>query len=317
MVTAIRKNPRGVALLTVLLGIALMTLIVVDFATSAGLGFKSAANQANELRAYYLAKSAINVGVALLGQDERIDARSQNPIDTLTDVWAMPYPALQVEGGTVSLTIVDEARKLSINAMVDETNGTPQPKAIQKMERLFGILGVSAEIVPAIVDWIDRDSVESPGGAEGDYYLGLKPPYQPRNGPMPTLNDLRMIRGVNEQVYNRLAPFLTVMPEPQVNANTASPQVLASVEPELTEDQKIVEEIIAARTMQPFSKITDLANLPDLGNVSTRLTQDLTVKSEYFTIAGSGTFAGARKFITGTFHREEAGTGSLEIWNED
>ena len=46
MVTRLRKNERGVALLAVLLGMALMTLVVVDFAMTSGLGFVEAANQA-------------------------------------------------------------------------------------------------------------------------------------------------------------------------------------------------------------------------------------------------------------------------------
>ena len=66
MVTQLRKKDRGVALLAVLLGIALMTLVVMDFAMTSGLGFVSAANQANELRAGYLARSGINVGLGLL-----------------------------------------------------------------------------------------------------------------------------------------------------------------------------------------------------------------------------------------------------------
>ena len=67
MVTMLRRNERGVAMLAVLLGVALMTLIVVDFAMTSGLGFVSAANQANELRAGYLARSGINVGLGAAG----------------------------------------------------------------------------------------------------------------------------------------------------------------------------------------------------------------------------------------------------------
>src|SRR5271154_2721300 len=116
----LKKNERGVALLAVLLGIALMTLVVVDFAMTSGLGFVEAANQANELRASYLARSAINIGLGLLAADARSDAQGSSPIDTLTDVWAVPFPPMSLEGGTVSLSIVDEARKLNINSMMGQ-----------------------------------------------------------------------------------------------------------------------------------------------------------------------------------------------------
>jgi general secretion pathway protein K len=317
MVNALNRRERGVALLTVLLGIALMTLIIVDFAMSAGLGFVSAANQANELRAYYLARSGLNVGLALLAQDERTDVQSQSPVDTLDDSWALPYPVMTLQGGTVSLSIVDETRKLSINAMVDPGNGAPNEPAVLRMERLFTILDVDSKLIPSIVEWISPAN-GSLGSAGADYYMGLRPPYQPRGGPMPTIGDLQMVKGVDEAVFNRLRLFLTVMPENQVNANTASPQVLASLEPELMANQKIVEEIVAARAIRPFAKVEDLINdIPGVGPFAPRLKQVLTTRSQFFTIVGMGTYAGARKIVAGTFHRETSGIGTLATWHED
>ncbi len=321
MVSALGKSERGVALLAVLLGIALMTLVVVDFAMTSGLGFVSAANQANELRAYYFARSGINIGLALLAADERAKTNqtstTSQPAETLGDAWAMPFPAMPLEGGNVSLSIVDEARKLNINQMVDQ-NGVPNLAAIQRVERLFTFLNVDPALIPGIVQWISPANASVSGGIGADYYLGLKPPYQPRGGPMPTIADLQMVRGFNEAIFNRVIPFLTVMPENQVNANTASPQVIASLEPELTEDQQLVEEIIMARQVRPFAAVTNVVNdIPGVAAFGTRLTQTLTVRSAYFTISGMGTYAGARKSVTATFHRETTGVGTLGNWHED
>ncbi len=314
MVTRLRKSERGVALLAVLLGIALMTLIVVDFAMTSGLGFVSAANQANELRASYLARSAVSIGLGLLAADARADATSQTPTDSLSEVWAVPFPPMPLEGGNVSLSIVDEARKLPINAMVQ--NGIPNQPAILKIQRLFTILNVKVDLVQGIVDWITPNG-NAQNSNIGDYYLALKPPYQPRYGAMPTIGDLQMVQGFNEAVFNRVSPFLTVMPEPAVNANTASPQVIAALEPQLMEDQKIVQEIIEARAIRPFSQPTDIMNLPDLGDVAQLLSKDVDMRSQFFTINGMGTYAGARKIITATFHRETNGIGTLAAWHED
>src|SRR5277367_2315442 len=315
MVTRIRKKERGVALLAVLLGIALMTLIVVDFATTSGVGFVSAANQANELRASYLARSAVSIGLALLAADARSDALSPTPTDTLNDVWAVPFPPMQLEGGTVSLSIVDEGRKINLNARV--RNGAPNLLAIQKVQRLFAILDVSPDLVQGIIDWITPNNGTGLGGGIGDYYTGLVPPYQPRYGAMPTMGDLQMVKGFNEAIYNRVSPFLTVMAESAVNANTASPQVLSALEPELTEDQKLVLAILDARAIRPVSQPTDIGNLPDRGEVGQRLQKDVDMKSQFFTITGTGTYAGARKIITATFHRETTGIGTLAAWHED
>ncbi len=186
------------------------------------------------------------------------------------------------------------------------------------MERLFTILNVDTALIPGIVQWITPNQQNAMGGGGADYYLGLRPPYQPRGGPMPTIADLQLVKGINEPVFNRLRPFLTVMPENQTNINTVSPQVLASLEPELMEDQKIVEEIIMARQVRPFAKITDLVNdIPAVATFAPRLTQVLTTKSQYFTISGMGTYADARKIIAATFHRESNGIGTLTNWHED
>jgi general secretion pathway protein K len=314
MVATLRRSERGVAILAVMLGIALMTLIVVDFAMTSGLGFVSAANQANELRAGYLARSGINIGLGLLATDARSDAQGQTPTDTLNDVWAVPFPPMPLEGGNVSLSIVDETRKLPINSMVK--NGAPNVLAIAKVQRLFKILDVNTDLIQGIIDWITPTGANASGDG-GDFYMRLIPPYQPRFGPMPTIGDLQMVKGFNEPIFNRVSRFLTVMPEPAVNANTASPQVIASLEPELMEDQKIVQEIVEARIIRPFSQPTDIMNLPGVGPAGQRLSQDLVMRSQFFTINGTGTYAGARKIITATFHRETNGIGTLAAWHED
>jgi len=315
MVTRLAKSERGVALLAVLLGVALMTLIVVDFAMTSGLGYVSAANQANELRAGYLARSGVGVGLGLLAASARAQQQMTAPVDTLNDPWAAPFPPMPVGGGTVGLSIVDEDRKLGINEMVSRTGG-PNPLAIAKIQRLFTILNVNTDLIQGIIQWITPLN----GGLAGnsaDFYMGLKPPYQPRYGPMPTIGDLQMVQGFNESIFNRVSPFLTPMPVSVVNANTATPQVLAALEPELMEDQRLVEDIVDTRAIQPFTATTDVMNMPDLSTVAQRLGTDITVHSTYFTINGTGTYAGARKFIAATFRRENSGIGTLGAWHEE
>ena len=107
------------------------------------------------------------------------------------------------------------------------------------------------------------------------------------------------------------------MAETAVNANTAAPQVLAALEPELTEDQKLVLAIIDARAIRPFSQPTDIGNIPDLADIGQKLMKDVDMRSQFFTITGTGTYAGARKIITATFHRESTGIGTLAAWHED
>ena len=371
------KNERGMALLATMLAIALMTIIVVDFTSSSAMGYLSAANHANEVRAEYLARSGINVGLALLAQDTRnqqtqqissgggVSAQNQ-PADSFMSVWALPFPPMPVNGGTVQLAVVDEARKFDINKLVvgtlptpsngiqtngtesSNTEGTDQnsgagttvgqgsqsvgqsttngaqlqmgqidPNAVAQLQRLFALLNIPLDIVPAIVDWLDRDSIESQGGAEADYYMRLIPPYEPRNGPMPTLGDLRLVKGVNDAIFMKLRNYLTVAPEGQVNINTAPPEVIACLEQQLANDPGVVQKIIQQRQIAPFTNIGDVGNIVGSSLPSNKLTQDLTTRGQYFTISGMGAFAGTRKLAFATFHRNGDGTATLSSWQED
>jgi general secretion pathway protein K len=253
------------------------------------------------------------MGLALLAADARSDAQSKTPTDTLSDVWAVPFPPMDVEGGNVSLSIVDEARKLPINLMVNQ-GGAPNQAAIAKMQRLFTILDVNTDLIQGIIQWISPNGANGAGG--DSFYAGLIPPYAPRNGPMPTIADLQMVEGFNQAIFNRVSPFLTVMPETAVNANTASPQVLAALEPQWTEDQKVVQQIVEARTIRPFTQPTDIMNLLGTSAPPT-LAHDVTMRSQFFTVVGTGTYAGARKIITATFQRQTSGVGMLAAWHED
>ena len=85
----------------------------------------------------------------------------------------------------------------------------------------------------------------------------------------------------------------------------------------MTEDQKLVLAILDARAIRPFTQPTDIMNLPDLADVAQRLSEDVDMRSQFFTLTGTGTYAGARKIITATFHRETTGIGTLAAWHED
>lgn len=312
-----RKPERGIALLATLLAVALMTILVVDFTTSSALGYRSAANQADDLRALYLARSAIQVGIAVLARDAISDSQQKQRFDSLNEIWAIPVPPIPVEGGTVSVSIVDEARKLNINQLFNARTRAMDEKFAQEIARLFEIIGVTTDLIPVIADWLDPDSIDSQGGAEADYYLRLMPPYEPRNGAMPTIGDIRALKGVDDATFNLLTRFLTTAPEARVNANTAPPEVLAALTPELSNNPELVKEIIAAREFRPFVMVTDVANLPGIGQFSSRLTQMLTTRSSYFTIIGQGEFAGARRRIYATFRRNSNGSAMLISWHED
>ncbi|HLW71227.1 MAG TPA: type II secretion system minor pseudopilin GspK [Candidatus Binataceae bacterium] len=330
MVTG-RKPRRGIALLATMLAVALMTLLVMDFTTTAALGYRSAANQADELRAYYLARSGVNVGLALLVQNALANppqnqgggggTTQPKGHDSLDQIWAQPFPPIPVEGGAVSLAIIDEDRKINLNKLVDSQTGQPSKQVAEVIATLLANLNLSPDLLPTMIDWLDSDSIETPGGAEADFYLSLIPPYEPRNSALPTIYDLRMLKGMDDQTFLILSQFLTAMPTPKgVNLNTAPPEVLLALAPALKIDAVTIKDIINQRALVPFDQQTDVTRvIPEAGKPP--VSNLLTTTSTYFTITGQGDFAGARKRVYATFKRAAAQGGgasfTLSNWHAD
>jgi type II secretory pathway component PulK len=134
---------------------------------------------------------------------------------------------------------------------------------------------------------------------------------------MPTFGDVRMLKGIDDATFMQLSRYLTTMPEPRVNVNTAPPEVLAALVPELANNPDLVKEIVAARDITPFMQVTDVANLPGIGQFAEHLTPLITTRSSYFTITGAGGFAGTRKRIYASFRRDTNGMAILMNWHED
>jgi general secretion pathway protein K len=72
-----RRRERGVALLIVITSIAILTVVAVDFQFNSAVDLQLAANARDELRAQYLARSAVNVSRLLLRFQKQLDAQSQ------------------------------------------------------------------------------------------------------------------------------------------------------------------------------------------------------------------------------------------------
>jgi general secretion pathway protein K len=248
-------NQDGIALLIVLLTTTLLTIIVVEFTQSAEVEMHFAMSARNALQAFYLARSGVNVGEALLVQDAKL-----NHNDSDEDIWALPMPPLPVGDGTVALRVQDEGRRLNLNAMFSA--GSLRPERRRVFERLFDVLGIDKRVLAAIVDWIDADSEPGadPPGAEQAYYVGLTPPVVVRNGPMLTMRELIQVRGMTPTMFARLEEFVTVLPSDavKVNVNTAPAEVLYALSDGLTADPGVVDRLIAARREHPFASPSEV-----------------------------------------------------------
>ena len=68
-------------------------------------------------------------------------------------------------------------------------------------QMLLGIPGMTEDVADAILDFLDEDEDTRPYGCEyADYYQQLQPSYRPLNGPLTSIEQLLLVRGVTPQL---------------------------------------------------------------------------------------------------------------------
>jgi len=241
-----RAGERGVALLGAVLLAALATALAVSWLARLDAFGGRTAGMLEELRAAQDVASLEAWAVAVLRRDGRGPA-----VDHPGEIWALPALAPEVQGGAVAGTLTDLQGRFNLNALV--VAGQPNAPAIRLFRALLQRLDLPAVRVEAIVDWIDADNLALPGGGEDALYLRAEPPYRAANGPLASVQELRFVAGVDGAALSRLAPYVTVLPEPAaINVNTAPPLLL-----ELLAGGQSGAALARRRQARPFAGVQD------------------------------------------------------------
>ena len=123
-----------------------------------------------------------------------------------TDVsqrWGIDGRARVVQFGDVTLTITieDERGKIPLNGIIEEE--------VRDMFQAAGVSGRRLDsLADAYEDWEDTDNTARPDGAEAAAYAGIG--YKPRNSGFRTIGELRMIKGMDDALFARIAGATTV-----------------------------------------------------------------------------------------------------------
>ncbi|MCS7271702.1 MAG: type II secretion system protein GspK, partial [Gemmataceae bacterium] len=89
----------------------------------------------------------------------------------------------------------DEGGKININALIAlDPSGETLYNALMKLPNM------TADVADAIVDWVDSDDTPRTNGAESAYYRSLAQPYSAKNGPLNSLDELLLVKGVTPQL---------------------------------------------------------------------------------------------------------------------
>ncbi|SPL71450.1 type II secretion system minor pseudopilin GspK [Acinetobacter stercoris] len=279
-----KKQQKGIALLTILIMVALATIIAATIAKRQQNTNENTAYLMRQNQSLLYAKSAEAFFSELLMQD----TKTAGQVDHLQETWAHPMPPFSVDGGTISGQLTDESGKFNLNSLV-KSDGKPNEVARVYFEKLLVKVGLPAELSQAVIDWQDPDD-ETVGsmGAESSYYQGLKNPYLAPNTKFRSVEELKQVRGFEAGKYNQIEAFVTASPDmnAKININTAPAVVLASIDSSL--DVNAVNSLIQDKIsrMEYFKNIDDMLNLAPfngLGEDSKKIAREMfDVKTNFF-----------------------------------
>jgi DNA uptake protein ComE-like DNA-binding protein len=175
---------------------AILTLLMYAFLGDMQVEYAVAGGYADGKKAEQLAWSAIDLACATVLNDTQ---RWQSLNDTtwannpdnfyevpLGDGAFTVFRPLYDDAQTILWGLDDEASKINLNSA---------PKEI-----LLKLPNMTEDIVEAIIDWRDANSTPGASGAESPYYNGLTPPYNCKNQPFETVEELLYVRGITPAI---------------------------------------------------------------------------------------------------------------------
>jgi DNA uptake protein ComE-like DNA-binding protein len=183
---------RASILIGLLWCVVLLSVIVVGVLHTAQMDLLTGKNFGDKIQARYLALAGIAKAEALLAKDAYDRSHSgKNHTGQLYDdaqdfrevalgrgTFSVLRRGRDDEGGGVNYGVADEESRLNVNTADND--------------ELTKIQGLDSDIARAILGWRGQGS----NVMETEYYLALRPPYQPRGGPFETIRELLMVRRV-------------------------------------------------------------------------------------------------------------------------
>ena len=339
-----RHGEEGVALVLALVFVVLLTAIVVEFTYEMHVDASLIERHTSDSEAYMAAKSGIALSMSVLTADlfigeEEAAGQSHEVYDSLDEPWAASAPLVPLNDAMVTVQIDDEYGKINLNALIYEDGGAGETEFIPLVDALTVLFDnrlVEDVPVDTILDWLDSDDDTRTFGAENDYYQNLETPFECKNGPMDSIEELLLLPGITPEIFfgdgevqqPPLNELLTVHghPEGKVNVNTASYEVLEAMftadalDPEPA--QKADDVLRRIQDEGPYTSLDQLRSEgilpqpppPNQGDQPPPLPDLYDIASEVFRIQGDGQSGDAQVRIEAYVWRDTHGSGAAQIF---
>ncbi len=250
-------KPRGVALLTVLLAVLLLTVFVSESFFDMGLEIRALRTHQDAQKARYAARSGLRLITKVMQLDEVLFFTELAKLQALAGKKQLRFGNVIVQSISVRpldhLYNLNELNSLQPNSDRDRIRWELFWATMQEIPLPAIQLGappenvseyIAAQIYAATVDWTDSDDTEYNGasgasGAESESYSFGILPVAVKNSMLDDFNEIRLLRGVLESKipWGTWNNYFTVLPRfgnqswflpERINVNTASRQEIVS-----------------------------------------------------------------------------------------
>jgi len=293
------KECRGFVLVVVLCMVIMLGILLFGFNHKSCAGLLAVDDLRKSQQALNCARAGMNIAIAAVRDSEDIQKN--------TKLWNLlsGENTVNLDEGSCLITVVEESGKLNINLLQDK-NGKLNRTIIDQLIRLidllnkenFGDFNISYELVPSIIDWIDDDDevtflpfiMHENSGAESDYYSNLTPPYRCKNDSFETTEQLLLVKGVTQHVFDCLKDFITVRGDGKINVNWASKHIIQSLSENM--DSVLAQMVIERRKIKPFTSVIELRDIPGMtDSIYQDIENAVTVSSaeKYYHVISKGT----------------------------
>ena len=308
------RRQGGVAIITALLIVTLAATVSITISTQLQLDVRRTGNLVTTDQAYVYSLLAEKSLQVILQNNEL-----QNGfIDILISEGIAKQP-LYIDNAFIEVEVTDLSGCININSLVD-SSGTIDTVTEDRLNALFNNKGIAGNLTQAIADWIDDDLNNTvPDGAEDGYYLNLKKPYRTAQSPLVSISELRLIKGFEDSKTYRhvtqliqgsydedskrfsgpaLCAFKTNNNTP-ININTASIEVLESIQPDITQAQ--IDDLVQQRTSGALTTVPSVFTTP----------ANLATESSYYLLKSKVIIGNAKKVMYSTIYWDGENTITL------
>lgn len=277
------RGQKGVAMLIAIFTMVFIFYLVTEILYESNVEYVVHAQSVNRLKAFYAARSGARLSLLRIKVYQQVakqfGSKAQGPQKKLLDmIWSMPFAWPPIVPDTVDsvdksmisekvkeakmdatyvTTVVDEGSKIDVNDL-NSPSQTLQKVTRNLLTQIYQNKIKNDEewanahrdiefdkIINAIQDWETDDPTSLNGGSKQQYYSKFNDPNMPPNRAFRTTDEVRMVAGMTDEIWDLIKDRITVYGMHAINPNYATKEVLMALDESIKSD--VADAIIARR----------------------------------------------------------------------